>query len=197
MRLREDISEILARQGGMILTRQVTECGLSLTMLSRYAKAGLLLREKSGVYTTPDGFVDPMLLMNLRVKQGVLSHGTALYLNGLTDRTPLELDVTIPKTVGVTTSLRKEARWFYVPDDVVHMGTVVKRTPFGNEVRTYDVERTICDIIRNRRRIGDDLALDGVRQYAALKTKNLARLGEYSSRLGITEEVMRTLEVVL
>ena len=78
MRLREDISEILARQGGMILTRQVTECGLSLTMLSRYAKAGLLLREKSGVYTTPDGFVDPMLLMNLRVKQGVLSHGTAV-----------------------------------------------------------------------------------------------------------------------
>ena len=179
------------------MTRQVTECGLSLTMLSRYAKAGLLLREKSGVYTTPDGFVDPMLLMNLRVKQGVLSHGTALYLNGLTDRTPLELDVTIPKTVGVTTSLRKEARWFYVPDDVVQMGTVVKRTPFGNEVRTYDVERTICDIIRNRRRIGDELALDGVRQYAALKTKNLVQLGDYSSRLGITDEVMRTLEVVL
>ena len=197
MRLREDISEILARQGGMILTRQVTECGLSLTMLSRYAKAGLLLREKSGVYTTPDGFVDPMLLMSLRLKQGVLSHGTALYLNGLTDRTPLELDVTIPKTVGVTTSLRKEARWFYVPDDVVQMGMVVKRTPFGNEVRTYDVERTICDIIRNRRRIGDELALDGVRQYAALKMKNLVRLGDYSSRLGITDEVMRTLEVVL
>ena len=197
MRLREDISEILAHQGGMILTRQVTECGLSLTMLSRYAKAGLLLREKCGVYTTPDGFVDPMLLMSLRVKQGVLSHGTGLYLNGLTDRTPLELDVTIPKTVGVTTSLRKEARWFYVPDDVVQMGTVVKRTPFGNEVRTYDVERTICDIIRNRRRIGDELALDGVRQYAALKTKDLARLGDYSSRLGITDEVMRTLEVVL
>ena len=197
MRLREDISEILARQGGMILTRQVTECGLSLTMLSRYAKAGLLLREKSGVYTTPDGFVDPMLLMNLRVKQGVLSHGTALYLNGLTDRTPLELDVTIPKTVGVTTSLRKEARWFYVPDDVVHMGMVEKRTLFGNEVRTYDVERTICDIIRNRRRIGDELALDGVRQYAAFKTKDLARLGDYSSRLGISDEVMRTLEVVL
>lgn len=197
MRLREDISEILARQGGMILARQVTECGLSLTMLSRYAKAGLLLREKSGVYTTPDGFLDPMLLMNLRVKQSVLSHGTALYLNGLTDRTPLELDVTIPKAVGVTPSLRKDARWFYVPDKVVQIGAAVKRTPFGNEVRTYDVERTICDIIRNRRRIGDELALDGVRQYAALKTKDIARLGDYSSRLGITDEVMRTLEVVL
>ena len=92
------------------------------------------MREKSGVYTTPDGFVDPMLLMCLRVKQAVLSHGTALYLNGLTDRTPLELDVTIPKTGGITTSLRKEARWFYVPDDVVEMGAVVKRTPFGNEI---------------------------------------------------------------
>jgi len=197
MRLREDIAEILARQGGMILTRQVTECGLSLTMLSRYAKEGLLLREETGVYTTPDGLVDPMLLMNLRVKQGVLSHGTALYLNGLTDRTPIDLDVTIPKTVSVTPSLRKAARWFYVPEDVAQMGVVMKRTPFGNDVRSCDAERTICDIIRNRRRIGDEIALDGMRQYAALKTKNLARLGDYSSRLGITDEVMKTLEVVL
>ena len=83
------------------------------------------MREKTGVYTTPDGFVDPMLLMNLRVEQGVLSHGTALYLNGLTDRTPLDLDVTIPMMVSVTPSLRKEARWFYVSDDIVQMGVVM------------------------------------------------------------------------
>ena len=197
MRLRADIAEILARQGGMILTRQVTECGLSLTMLSRYVKEGLLLREKTGVYTTPDGFVDPMLLMNLRVERGVLSHGTALYLNGLTDRTPLDLDVTIPMMVSVTPSLRKEARWFYVSDDIVQMGVVMKRTPFGNDVRTYDAERTICDIIRNRRRIGDEIALDGMRQYAALRTKNLARLGDYASQLGITDDVVKSLEVVL
>ena len=155
------------------------------------------MREKTGVYTTPDGFVDPMLLMNLRVEQGVLSHGTALYLNGLTDRTPLDLDVTIPKTVSVTPSLRKEARWFYVPYDIAQMGVVMKRTPFGNDVRTYDAERTICDIIRNRRRIGDEIALDGMRQYAALRTKNLARLGDYASQLGITDDVVKSLEVVL
>ena len=67
---------------------------------------------------------------------------------------------------------------------------------FGNEVPCYDVERTICDIIRSRARLDDESVLAGLRNYATSR-KNLNRLAEYALRLGVAEKVKSTLEVAL
>lgn len=197
MNLPEKISSILNRQGGMILARQIASAGISRQMVQHYVKAGLLNREAFGVYTCPDGSVDDFLMLALKVPEGILSHGTALYLNGITDRTPFGLSMTISSDSVLTSSLRGSVTCFYVSDELLNMGRITLKTPFGNEVATYDCERTICDMIRSRKRLDDELVLDGIRQYAARKDKEIDRLGWYARQLGVLEDIRRTMEVVL
>jgi len=197
MTIPDKLSEIAMRQGGMVSSRQATDAGVSRQMMMIYVRQGLFERVERGLFVTVDGVVDDLLVLSLKVPDGVFSHGTALYLNGLTDRTPFEPTLTIDRGRVLTGSLRKIVKSFYVAQELLDLGRTVRKTPMGNSVSTYDSERTICDLIRSRKRLDDELVLDGLRQYAALKDKNIARLGEYAEALGILGEVKRTLEVVL
>jgi len=191
------LSEIALRQGGMVTSRQAVRAGVSRQMMLIYVREGLLERVERGLFVTADGVVDDLLMLSFKVPDGVFSHGTALYLNGLTDRTPFEPTMTIDRECVLTGSLRKIVKNFYVSKELLELGRTMRQTPMGNAVVTYDCERTICDLIRSRKRLDDELVLDGLRQYAAMKDKNIAKLGEYAEALGILGELKRTMEVVL
>lgn len=197
MTLSNRLTSIIAKQSGMITAKQIAACGISRQMVQNYLREGLLERFSYGIYVTPDGVVDDLLVLSLKLPDGIFSHGTALFLNGLTDRVPLEASLTIDKNKVLTASLRNSVKCFYVTSDVLKIGCVMRKTSLGNEVLTYDSERTICDLVRSRKRLDDELVLDGLRQYAAQKHKDIAKLGEYAGKLGIADEVRRTLEIVL
>lgn len=197
MKISDAITKIIANQGGMITAKQIAECGVSRQMVQNYLREGLLERFSHGVYVTPDGVVDDLLVLSLKLPDGIFSHGTALFLNGLTDRVPLEASLTIDKNKVLTSSLRNSVKCFYVASDILKLGCVTRKTSLGNDVLTYDSERTICDLIRSRKRLDDELVLDGLRQYASQKYKDITKLGDYARKLGIEDEVRRTLEIVL
>ena len=70
--------------------------GFSRALLSKYVKEGLLERGRQGVYILPDSVHDDMYTLMLRSEKIIFSHDTALFLNGLSERTPFTHSVTIP-----------------------------------------------------------------------------------------------------
>lgn len=81
-----------------ITTAQVIELGFSRAILSKYVKEGLLERGRQGVYILPNSVHDDMYTLMLRTDKIIFSHDTALFLNGLSERTPFEHTVTIPSS---------------------------------------------------------------------------------------------------
>ena len=192
----DSIALILARQGGMLTSQDASQCGLSRTMLQKYVERGLLERRGRGVYVRPGAVEDGLFFLSRRQPRLVFSHLTALYLHGLADRTPLHYDATIASDSTVSAALRETVRLFYAPPDVIDLGRSSVRTPFGNEVPCYDVERTVCDILKSRSRLDDESVLAGLRNYVSSK-KDLNRLADYAMRLGVAEKVRSSLEVFL
>ena len=70
-------------------------------------------------------------------------------------------------------------------------------TPFGNQVPCYDLERTICDIIRSRNKMGTETFLAALKQYASSPKKDLNRLNSYAKKMSLTNVVRQYLEVLL
>ena len=70
-------------------------------------------------------------------------------------------------------------------------------TPMGSSVPSYDMDRTICDIVRSRSRIADETSLSSLKQYAVNPNKNLANLSLYADRMGVLQQVRQYLEVLL
>ena len=77
------------------------------------------------------------------------------------------------------------------------LGEINLKTTFGNVVRTYNAERTICDLLRSRSRLDEETVIGAVKRYAESTDKNLNLLSEYASQLGVSKIVKRYMEVLL
>ena len=71
------------------------------------------------------------------------------------------------------------------------------KTSSGHEVSVYDMERTICDLIRNRSNIEIQVFQDAMKQYAKRKDKNLRSLMQYAKTFRVEKILRQYLEVLL
>ena len=197
MKINSIILDAIKKNNNIITTEQVVKLGFSRYLLSKYEKEGLLDRERQGVYILPDAVHDDMYTLMLRSNKIVFSHDSALFLNGLSERTPFAHSVTISNNTRVSKVVREECVCYYVKPELYELGMTVRKTTFGNEVRCYDAERTICDLLRSRNRIDEEMVISAVKNYAASSTKNLNALGEYASKFGVDKTLKRYLEVLL
>lgn len=70
------------------------------------------------------------------------------------------------------------------------------KSPYGNNVFCYDIERTICDIIRDKSKIERYQFTDAMKRYANLKVKDISKLYKYAEKFNIKEEVKKYVEVL-
>ena len=181
----------------MITTSQVLQMGFSKTLITNYVHAGLLERCSHGVYTLPGSLKDDMHALMLRSSKIIFSHDTALFLNGLAERTPFRHAVTIPSDTALPASIKNSCICFYIKPELHTLGVIVKKTTFGNSVRCYNMERTICDLLRSRTRCDEETVISAVKNYAASKNKNLNLLTDYARSLKVEKSLRRYMEVLL
>ena len=67
----------------------------------------------------------------------------------------------------------------------------------GNLVRVYDKERCICDLVKNRKNTEIQLYQTAIKEYMSDKHKNLSHLIKYAEVLGVRDEVMKYVEVLV
>lgn len=191
------IMKELQRNNNTITTSQIVELGFSRALLSKYVKEGLLERSRQGVYILPDSVHDDMYTLMLRSEKIIFSHDTALFLNGLSERTPFEHSVTVPSNAVLSDILREDCNCYYIKPELFELGMVWKKTTFGNEVRCYDAERTICDLLRSRNRMDEETVISAIKNYAVFNDKDLNRLAAYAGKFRVSKVLKQYMEVLL
>ena len=197
MKINQVIMEEIKQNNNLITTAQVVDLGFSRAVLSKYVKEGLLERGRQGVYILPDSVHDDMYTLMLRSDKIIFSHETALFLNGLSERTPFEHSVTIPSNSVLSDVLMDECKCYYIKPELYDLGVIKKKTTFGNEVRCYDAERTICDLLRSRNRMDDETVISAIKKYAAYQKKDLTRLAVYAENFRVNKILKQYMEVLL
>ena len=154
---REKIKRMLeASENGVITSAQVTEAGLHRNILQQLVKDGEIYRFGRGLYVRSNSWEDDLYLLQKKYGRGIYSHDTALYLLGYSDRTPAKYTMTFPKGYNAP-SLKQETIIIkrVVPENY-EFGQIQIKSPAGNLIRTYDLERTLCDILRGN---GSDIQI--------------------------------------
>lgn len=197
MNISQAIYDEIKKNNSMITTSQVLSLGYSKQLLTNYVKGGLLERCRHGVYTFPNEVHDDMYTLMLRSNRIVFSHESALFLNGLSERTPFIHTVTIPSNTALPNSLKGECICFYKKPELHDIGIIEKKTTFGNTVRCYNVERTICDFLRCRSRCDEETVISAIKNYALYEKKDLNLLSVYAKQFKVAKELKKYLEVLL
>jgi predicted transcriptional regulator of viral defense system len=193
----EKLTAIAQEHGGLIETKVAAEHGVSKAMLYKLCKENKIHRIVKGQYLLPEDLQDELLSISKRSDKIIFSHETALFLHGISDRTPFEHTITAPTNCVPSAAIKAECKVYYIKEDLFELGRTILKTPAGNDVPVYDLERTICDVIRSRNKLGTETFLAALKQYATSPKKNLNRLNDYAKQLRVANILRRYLEVLL
>lgn len=193
----EKILEMANNNNGYVSAKEVRNANINSTELTRLVKENKLERVSRGLYCTPDSFYDDYYKIQSKSKNCVFSHATALYFYDLSDRTPVQLDLTVP--VGYNGSLinMQNVDLHYIKREFLELGLTIIQSPFGMKIKIYDVERTICDIIKNKKKMDIEIFTKALQKYSKIKTKDLNKLMRYAKKLNVEKKVREYMEVLI
>ena len=185
----DTIKQIMNVNNGMLFTRMIEPLNISRQYLSIMESNNDIEKVSRGIYLSPSAFEDSYFSFQQKYKKAIFSHMNALYFYGMTEEFPYNYTVTVPQSYHVDT-VNEKCNVFYVSEYIYELGVVEIETPNGNKVRAYDKERCICDIIRSKGRMDSEQVKKTIKQYIQCKDKDIAKLSEYSKKMGINDKVM-------
>ena len=187
----------LSRQHGHIRTADAEAAGVSRAMLAKHVRMGRLERIAHGLYVLPDALPDELFLLQQRVPGIIYSHETALFLHDMAERTPFEYSVTIANGKKLSPAASEGVKVYRVKPELHELGMITLPSKMGHEVRCYDLERTVCDVLRSRNRIDDQIVVAAMKAYAAHKKQDMNTLRQYAQAFHVTKLLRQYLEVLL
>ena len=181
---------------GYLTTKEVTDNNIPKIYLTKLIEENKIERVSRGVYIKKDELVDDFIILQSKSRNAIYSNTTALYLHGLSDRIPIKYDITINS--GYNGALQREdnVNLFYTKKELLNLGVMNYKLDSGNIIKVYDLDKTICDIIKNKKRIDAEIYNKAIREYFYSKKKNTLKLYDYAKKMNIYNKVRNTFEVL-
>lgn len=165
--------------------------------LRQLIKKGKVSRVKRGFYHLNDfsGVFQEAEVARM-IPDGIFCMYTAWSHYGLTTHIPAEYHVAIPKTIRIVLPQYPPIKLYYWVIQTFELGKTIAEIN-GARVTVYDIERSVCDAVKFRNKIGSDLMSEILRNYSNRKDKNLDKLLKYAEKLRISKTINQFLQIIL
>ena len=191
---KERIIDIVNQRGGIVSAKDLTRA--EYTRVLRAVGRGELIKVRQGVYATPQSLVNTMVDVEKIVPNGVICLYNAWAYH--------KLSTTIPPSVCIAIETKRKVRLpddtsvqlYYWKKEYLHFG-IEEQEYSGYKVRITDLERSVCDAIKYRNKIGLDLCGEVVRSYLKRTDRSLSKLYVYAKRLRVANVLNNYLEINL
>lgn len=181
---------------GFLRNKDLVDNNIPSVYLTRLVNNNVIERVSRGLYVRTNSLPDDLVILQNKSKNAIYSNMTALYLYGFSDRLPIKYDITVNS--GYNGSLQEvdNVNLFYTKKELLNFGEIVYRLDSGNLIKVYDLERTICDVIKNKNRLDQELVNKALRKYFYSKEKNTLKLYEYAKKMKIYKKVRSVFEIL-
>jgi predicted transcriptional regulator of viral defense system len=160
------------------------------------ARNGEIVRLRNGLYAHPDAINSHMVDMEAIVPGGVLCLYSAWYHYDLSTQVPDAFYVAVERSRKLNLPVFPNIKPVFQKEELLNLGvTVVKEQDV--EVRITNLERSVCDAVKYRHKIGMDVMTEILDNYLRLPQRNLSLLTEYAKRLRVYSTLFPILQVKL
>lgn len=193
----EDLKLNIERLGGIATSKQLQEAGYTRMMIYDSLTNGLLTKESHGKYRWTGQDTDPFLILQRRSEKLVFSHLSSLYLQNICAEKPDALDITVAQGTNISRVKRdfSDTRIHYCKKDIWDMGRISITTPAGHAVSAYDIERSICDMIHDKKRMDEKLFIQTIRTFFKGEIDTL-KLMNYADLLRVRKDVELYMQIL-
>ncbi len=159
-------------------------------------KQGELIKVRRGVYASMEQMSGTMIDINAVVPEGILCLWSAWNIYKLTTSMPQAFHVAIKRGRKVTLPDYPSIDLHHYTEKLLNIGVEVNKIE-GFKVKLYNVERSVCDAVKFRNKIGMDVCSEIITNYLNRKDRNLTKLMDYANKLRVASILATYLEVKL
>ena len=189
------IIDELQKSGGFIKANEVKTRG-EYEQLRRATEEGTLLRLRNGVYAEMSALANNMVDVERIVPGGVLCLYSAFAHYGLSTQVPPSFCIAIEAKRKLRLPDYPIIDLYYWKKENLEFG-ITQKDLSGYVVRITDLERTVCDAVKYRNKIGLDVCGEVIDNYLKVDTRNISLLNEYAGRLRLRTILTKYLETRL
>ena len=192
------IESIINKNDGVAKTSDFIAAGINKYEISKLLSDNKIERITNGYYKLENEFLDFGQVLKAYLPEGILFLETALYYYFYSDYTPRKFSIAVPRNISKN-RLKKipmPAKYFYISENIFELGLTTMEID-GRELRIYDRERTICDCFKYKNKIDIETFIKAIKAYAYDENNNITRLISYSKQLGVYNQVIETMRILL
>ncbi len=189
------IFDTIQKKGGFITTGEIKDRS-EYEQLRRATDNGTLMRIRKGVYVKTSALANNMIDVERIIPNGVLCLYSAF--------SHYELSTQVPSATCIAIEAKRKVRlpeyppielFFWKPENL-NFGIIQKQIS-GYIVRITDMERTVCDAVKYRNKIGLDVCGEIIDNYLKKENRNISLLHDYAKRLRVKNILTKYLETRL
>ena len=199
MTKRELLLDKIKEHNGIITTTEALELGVHQDILKELTLKHEIVKIANGLYGLPNEEIDEYIYFSYRVPKGVFSHETAAYLQGLSTRMPIFYVMTVPvgDNVSRVKVIRDDVIFKYSKKEYYEIGKEKITNPFGREIISYDKEKTVLDLIKDKYRVDTGVFSEVMKLYFDSDDKDLLKLSKYAISMNMEEQLKIYTEILL
>ncbi|MBI9046272.1 MAG: type IV toxin-antitoxin system AbiEi family antitoxin domain-containing protein [Anaerolineaceae bacterium] len=197
MNYKKKLEELVNEKHGTVLSSDLDKRNIPRTYLQLMVAEGKLEKIGRGIYVSVDSIEDEMYAMQRKYPKLIYSHETALFVHGLSDRTPFIFSASVPSGYKVVPNISEKFKIYYIKKELHQIGVEEAKSSFGNPIKIYGMEKTICDILKSRERVDIQILNDALKRFVKLTTADYSLLMQYAKQLNIETSVKHYLEVLI
>ncbi|MBX7138876.1 MAG: type IV toxin-antitoxin system AbiEi family antitoxin domain-containing protein [Oligoflexia bacterium] len=182
--------QFMKAHNGYARTMDLRSLGLQSRQIRALVEDKTLLKVRHGYYKfagAPMYEHSQLVDICTAKSQAVIALASALEFFGLTTYSPSEITIALPHnyTYGTFKKSDLPVKVYYFPKSYYEAGLETLKIKAGT-IKIFSKEKTICDMFRYRKTFGEDIALEGLKNYLGAKKANIQLLQKYAQICGVS-----------
>ena len=191
------IDEIFAKNKGYLTSKLIRGNRSLYYQLKTMLEAEKVVQIKRGLYRHIDFAEEASWGDVCRIApQAVICLFSAWRFYELSTQTSTEIHVAIPAKDKVNLPDYPPIKLYYWNKRFYETG-IIETNYNGEQIKIYDIEKSVCDAIRYRNKVGIDITSEVLRNYLKRKDRNLDKLMKYAENMRIATILNQYLTMML
>jgi predicted transcriptional regulator of viral defense system len=187
---KNSVIEEFNKYGGVLKTSELNSIGLSSRQIKKFIDDEFIVKVKFGFYELAEAVNSDEVIIARLFPNAVIFLESALMHYEYTDRIPSLWQIAVDKD-------SKKSKYdieypliqpFYIEFKFLEVGLDVIQID-GVDVKIFDRDRTICDILRYENKIENEVFSEAIKRYSKDSRKNVRNLFEYAEIFNIKKKV--------
>ena len=181
---------------GIASIQSLLDKGVSYHDINKLLANARLVKLKRGVYKWAEMETNELVEVSFMIPNSVFCLQTACFFYDLTTSIPSEIHVAIAGDRRVVLPNYPPVKLYYWNDISLQLGVTTVLVD-NQPIQIYDIEKTICDVIRHRQKLGFEVLKEIFKNYLNRSDRDLNRLGQYAQQLNIQNKVEDFIKILL